>query len=489
MSIAAPLAGEPRSALSAAPTSYAPAPLALALAVFALCAFSPSVLNDGDTFSHIATGQWILEHRAVPHTDPFTFSFAGAPWTAHEWLSEVFLALAYRLAGFAGVMLLTGAAAAMAVYIVTRRTVDRLAGPAGFVLALGSLALIAPGLLARPHILALPCLVVFAAGLMDARESGRKPALGLAGVMWLWANLHGGYAFGLALALLFGLEAVWRADRDQRLAVAQGWVLFFYACLVAALATPSGLDGLLFPFKLLGNSELSGIGEWRPEDFSHPGPMEFFLLALIGFALVKPLRLDLLSAALMVGLIHLSLQHSRHQLLLAVLAPMLLARPVAAALETPAPAPPASRRLALAFLAGGVALAGARLALPVKPLDTAVAPSRALAALPEALKAKNGLNGYGFGGYLICAHVRPFIDGRADMFGPEFLASYRRIAAGDPEAIETAMKRYDIGWTIFPPESAANAALDREAGWRRIYADSHAVVHARAGAEIGLRSD
>ena len=96
MSIAAPLAGEPRSALSAAPTSYAPAPLALALAVFALCAFSPSVLNDGDTFSHIATGQWILEHRAVPHSDPFTFSFAGAPWTAHEWLSEVFLALAYR---------------------------------------------------------------------------------------------------------------------------------------------------------------------------------------------------------------------------------------------------------------------------------------------------------------------------------------------------------------------------------------------------------
>ena len=490
MSVAAPSASEPRTALSAAPINYAPAPLALALAVFALCAFAPAVLNDGDTFSHIATGDWILDHRAVPRTDPFSFTFAGAPWTAHEWLSEVLLALAYRAAGFAGVKLLTGLAAASAAYLVARRAIDRLAGPAGLALALASLALLAPGLLARPHVLALPCLAIWAGALFDARERGRAPPIALAGVMWLWANLHGGYAFGLVLALPIAAESVWRADRDTRLRLAQGWLLFFYASVIAALATPFGLEGLLFPFRLLGNAELANIGEWRPEDFSHPGPMELFLLGLLGLALVKPLRLDALSAVLLVGLVHMSLQHARHEMLLGVLAPMLLAKPIADALQVGPPGKPASRAVTLAFVVAALALAGARLALPMKPLDSAAAPSRALAAVPAALREKPVLNGYGFGGYLIFAHVRPFIDGRADMFGAPFMALYRQLSNGEPEAIEETLKRYDIAWTIFPPSAGAVATLDREPGWRRIYSDTRAVVHAREGAAgVGLRGD
>jgi len=490
MTIAAPLASEPRSALRAAPTNYAPAPLALALAVFAIAAFAPAVLNDGDTFSHVATGNWILDHRAVPHADPFSFTFGGSPWIAHEWLSETLLALAFRAAGWAGVMLITGAAAAAATYIVARRTVDRLAGPAGLVLAFVSLSMLAPGLLARPHILALPCLALWSAALLDARERGKPPPFALAGAMWLWANLHGGYAFGLALALPIGVEAVWRADRDSKLAVAQGWLLFFYASVLAALATPFGVEGLLFPFRLLGNAELANIGEWRAEDFSHPGPLEIFLLGLMALALLRPLRLDLLSAVLMLGVVHMSLQHARHEMLLAVLAPMLLARPISEALQVGPPGKPASRRLTLAFVAATVALAGVRLALPVKAPDNPSAPSRALAAVPAELRAKPVLNGYGFGGYLIFANVRPFIDGRADMFGAPFMALYRRIANGESDAIEDALRRYDIAWTMSPPSAGAVAALDREPGWRRIYSDARAVVHAREGATaVGLRGD
>ena len=42
----------------------------------------------------------------------------GAPWTAHEWLAEVLLAFAFRLGGWSGVALLTGAAVATAALIV-----------------------------------------------------------------------------------------------------------------------------------------------------------------------------------------------------------------------------------------------------------------------------------------------------------------------------------------------------------------------------------
>ena len=112
MSFALPLASDPSNAARAASRPAEAAPLLLALAVLALAAFSAAALNDGDTWSHVATGQWILQHGAVPRADPFSYTFAGAPWTAHEWLSEVLFALAFRAAGWSGVALLTGAAAA-----------------------------------------------------------------------------------------------------------------------------------------------------------------------------------------------------------------------------------------------------------------------------------------------------------------------------------------------------------------------------------------
>ena len=89
------------------------------------------------------------------------------------------------------------------------------------------------------------------------------------------------------------------------------------------------------------------------------------------------------------------------------------------------------------------------------------------------------LNEYGFGGYLIWSHVRPFIDARAELYGDAMLSLYDKLQAGDPAAIETTLARYDIAWTIFPPDARIVAILDREPGWRRLYADAFAVVQVR----------
>ena len=68
------------------------------------------IFDDGDTYWHLATGDWILNHRAIPTTDPFSYTFAGAPWQAHEWLSEVLMALVFRAGGWSGLALLFAAA-------------------------------------------------------------------------------------------------------------------------------------------------------------------------------------------------------------------------------------------------------------------------------------------------------------------------------------------------------------------------------------------
>jgi len=85
-----------------------------------LLALGPQLLNDPDSYSHIAVGRWIIAHGAVPASDPFSFSMHGAPWITFEWLSEIIYAAVYAHSGWNGVVALAAAVAALAVGLLTR---------------------------------------------------------------------------------------------------------------------------------------------------------------------------------------------------------------------------------------------------------------------------------------------------------------------------------------------------------------------------------
>jgi hypothetical protein len=89
------------------------------------------------------------------------------------------------------------------------------------------------------------------------------------------------------------------------------------------------------------------------------------------------------------------------------------------------------------------------------------------------------LNDYGFGGLLIFSGIRPFIDGRADLYGDEDLLAYSAIAGGRGNALDTALCRYDIAWTMFPPSGLVPELLDRTPGWHRLYSDKNVVIQVR----------
>ena len=56
-------------------------PLIIGLAVFIRALAQPiALLNDPDTYLHIAAGRWMLTHAALPVHDPFSHSLAGAAW-------------------------------------------------------------------------------------------------------------------------------------------------------------------------------------------------------------------------------------------------------------------------------------------------------------------------------------------------------------------------------------------------------------------------
>ena len=452
------------------------------IVVGALVSFAPPVLNDADTFWHLAAGRWMIGHAAVPATDPFSFTFAGRPWLAHEWLSEVVMAGAWLAAGWSGVMLLTGLAAG-ALAAVMGRWLLRWLAPLPVIAALAlSFALVAPGMLARPHFLALPVLALWTVSLLGARERAAAPSPWLALVMALWANLHSSFVVGLIIAAAFALEALLdrRAWRVRPLA---GWAAFMALSVIATLATPHGLDGLAFPLKVLSMKTLPFITEWLGPDFMRPTTLELALLAGVLVAFWRGVKLTAVRALILLGLLHMSLQHVRQEVLLGVVAPLILAEPLGRALGRAGPreprwAMPAPQTALAAALM--LAALGLRLVQPQVRVDGPTAPITALAHVPAALRAQPVLNDYDFGGYLIFQGVRPYIDGRADMYGDDFVADDNQIQLGSQSAMDRAIARFRIRWAIVRPDRPLAAALARTPGWKRTYADKYAVVLVKA---------
>ncbi len=468
-----------QQSISQSRTLHIPAvspPWVAAVAMLALTLFAPAVLNDGDTFWHLTAGEWIIAHRTVPHTDPFSFSFAGQPWVAHEWLSEVLMAASFRVAGWSGVLVLTALAAALAMFQLARHLGRWLPAGASLLLLLLAASCIASNLLARPHILALPVLEAWVAGLFIARDKVQAPPWRLLPVMCLWANLHGSFVLGLFLVAPLALEAALAEPAAWRRILAR-WGGFLLAATTAATLTPHGLAGLLFPFQLMGMTELSMLTEWQPTYFDTLQPLELVMAAGLYVALTRGARLPPVRLLLLLALLHLSLHHARHQMLVGVIAPFLVAGPLGAALPAERPGWDARRWRAggLAVMAG---LAALRLLLPVVRVDGITAPVTALAHVPPALAAQPVFNDYNYGGYLIYSHVRPLIDGRADMYGDAFMQRYRLAIMSDKAALEALLSDYGIRWAILERNRPAVGLLDALPHWCRIYADEVAVIHA-----------
>jgi hypothetical protein len=451
-----------------------------ALIAFVVAAFSPSILGDGDSWWHVAAGQWMLDHRTLPRVDLFSYTYAGRAWYAHEWLSEVLYAAAFRAAGWSGVVVLAAGAFAATIGLVHQR-VRRFVSPVSALVATVLLfACIGPSLLARPHLLALPCLAAWTGALLDARTRQAAPHPAWLLLIVVWANLHGSVLLGVALIGPFALEAVIEADTNRFKAL-RDWGGFGIAAALAMVLTPYGIDGAIFLVKLTQMASLARIVEWMPPKFSGFEGTELLLFTGLFLFSYRQVRLPILRLLLLLALTHMALQHQRHQMILAIIGILLCCEAPALQANRPGQHRARSGRWypALAMI-GLLIVTGVRLWMPVTIRESATAPIQAFAHVPIAYRQLPVLNDYGAGGYLIAQGVKPYIDGRTDLYGDAFLKRYYAILDGKPGALEQAIKDYRIAWTILPPGAATLPLLDKLPGWRRIYGDKFAVVHVRA---------
>jgi hypothetical protein len=442
------------------------------------------LLNDPDTYWQIAIGQWILDHGAVPRTDIYSFTMFGQPWISTQWLAQVLLAASYSIAGWAGPVVLAAASIAATFGLLVRFLSRRLTEAASIAFVAAAVALVAGHLLARPHVLALPVMVAWAGGLVAAADRRGAPSFWLLPLMALWANLHGGFVLGLALIAPLGLDAVWNADAPQRRALALRWALFAAAALVASCLTPYGWEALFAARRILNlGAALELIGEWRPANFAHPGALEGAVILGLALAMWRGVTLPPVRLVLVVGFVLMALQHVRNAEVLALLAPMVLAAPLArqfggGADDATRPGSPKGllyAGLAVLVAAGTLAFASVHRFEP----DVRQSPVAAVAALKK-MNFTRVFNDYDFGGYLIANGVATFIDGRTELFGEKFMVDHNA-ASGlmEPGNLFRLLDQYKIEATLMRTQSAATKLLDHMDGWQKVYSDDIATIHVR----------
>jgi hypothetical protein len=436
-----------------------------------------ALLADPDVYLHVAVGRWIIAHGFVPHADVFSFSVPGAPWVPHEWLSEVIFATLYDQVGWVGLVALTGLTFALAMALLARALLIFLAPTYALIGTLTAWGLCAPLVLARPHVLAFPLVVAWTTSLVLARSKDRAPAPFAALLMVLWANLHGGFMIGLVLAALIGGEALFEAkDFHAARRVARNWGAFGLLSIAAAFVTPNGIAGVLLPLDMVRmNFALSFITEWMSPNFQHPQPLEIWLMLFLMGVLFIGIRLPVTRIVMLMVLLHMALTHRRHDTLLGMVTPLLLAPSLAWQLprrpEDGRPLRPSVRLAASAVaIVFAVALTAWRRDVTHEP--DRFTPAAALRAVKQGQIGGPVFNDFNFGGYLIWSGVPTFIDGRADMYGDQFVRRYASRAE-----LPQLLSEYHITWTLLAVGNPDVVVLDRLPGWRRFYADAVAVVH------------
>ncbi|HEU0218687.1 MAG TPA: hypothetical protein VFQ90_18670 [Stellaceae bacterium] len=465
------------------------------LAMLRALAASTALLNDPDTYLHIAAGRWMLTHRALPSPDPFSFSMVGAPWHPSEWLGEIALARIYDLGGWGPVIAAAAACFGVAIGLLCRFLARRIDPLAAALSALAGAVLVLPHLLARPHVFALPLMVLWCGAVFAARDERRRPPWALLWVMLVWTNLHGSFLFGIALAGYLGGEAVLTARGwPERLVIARDWAAFVLAAAAVSLINPNGVTAIIQPFRLMAMPALqSGFGEWQPADLAQFPALAGWVLGAAALVVAGWRSLPWSRLLLLLGLACMAMMHVRHADLLGLVGPLAVAAPLAPRLGAwlgPAATSPLLRGAAslaaparvtgvLAAIALGVAASVPALLRPIDRSHDAVTPQAALAAARDRHLAGPVFNSEAFGGYLAFSGVPAFIDGRVELYGNDFLAAYLAAERGDAAMLSSLLDRYHIAWSLVQAQAPVATALERLPGWRLVHTDDRAVVYAR----------
>jgi hypothetical protein len=475
--------------------------------LFGLLAMTARNATDPDLWWHLRTGQWIVETGHIPHSDPFSFTRDGHAWVSHEWLSEVVFYELWKHIGAAGLIVFSAIITTTGFMLLYRRCL--LCGGekhwAAAATVFGALAS-APSWGVRPQMFTF----TLASLLLWLLESGNKKdrprlLLWIPPLFLLWLNLHAGFALGPALLLAYGIGLImetavgdtpWQQARPIILRV----LLLLLACLALVRLNPSGAQLYRYPFDTLRSPGMrSLIGEWVSPDFHQWLYRPLLLVWLLVLAALASSR-SRPKGRVMVPLLltaFAALDAVRHiPIFVLVAIPVIAAAlPVAASLAVSQRLPDSSRfrplfNGAVVILIGVFALSKwVSLARNQDAREAELYPQKAVAFLQASFLPINDQPRrmfvyYDWGGYAIWKvypEYRVFVDGRADLYGPDVRGDdLLRQAIKTVVDLQTGWRDVLDSWKVeailVPPTCALAQALVLDPNWHAAFSDSKAII-------------
>ncbi len=456
--------------------------------------------GDPDVFWHLITGQWMVDNHRVVSQDLFTFTVAGKQWIDPEYTTEIITYLFFKVGGFTAVSLGFGALTFIAFLLIWRRVrLERtnlfIAALVIGLAALGGAAVWGP----RPQMITFTftCLELF---WLDRYLRGTSRAIyWLPLVMIAWANLHGGFLFGLVpvgvAAFVEVVHWIRRVDGDTHKRRTRNLALIFVGCVAAAVINPHGIH--LYGYVIqpqFSAVQQHFIAEWQSPNFhvlEERGFEAMLLLLPVAFVLRRP---SLWEVCLTAVVTYAALSAVRHSALFIAAEAPLLIWSFTAGWERMALARPIQDWLAprtAALLGGAVAV------LVIAVAGTGVFVHSTLSNQAEATTKNfpvgatdwlvahptvgtHMFNQYGWGGYLInrlypTVNRRVFSFGEATLLGNTVMQQVSDVETGDPDW-QQIFAEYRIDYVIDVPGAPAVLALEVDPQWTKVYDDGLAVI-------------
>jgi hypothetical protein len=469
------------------------------------------LLADADVGWHIRTGEYILDHHAVPHVDLYSFSKPDAAWYAWEWLTDVIYGGLHRMAGLKGIVLMAAILISLFALTLIRRMVSR--GVHMFVAL--AVALLGVGgssmhFLARPHLLTL-LLLSISVWMID--EDRRRPS---ARIWWLvpltilWTNLHGGF---LALIVVLGLAAVGSAIEAWfgfvgTMRDSLRYAKITLACAAASLVNPYGWNLHVHVGQYLRSDWIRNVvQEFQSPSFRSENMLQFEALLLIGLIVagVQFRRWKIVEGLWIVFWAHMALGSVRHApIFITVTAPIIAAQLSAWWNQWSARAKKSSLPGILNLMAAD-ALRGfprtsawpvaavvvlALMGPPVTSIKSMkwpqdfpdfVFPAKIVRAHSDLILRSRVLTTDQWADYLI--YVNPaqkvFIDGRSDFYGPEVGNDYIRLTGGAWDWRQL-MDKYRFNLALLPVDFSITQILKMAPDWRVVEDDGKRILLVRS---------
>jgi hypothetical protein len=471
------------------------------IAVFCsvLAAGSQMLSIDSDLGRHLVIGSYILEKHSIPTHDLFSHTFSNQSRPPYEWLSQLLFALANRFLGLDGVIIFTAIVIALTFALVFQFANRRCGSPIlAFLITFLALGASSIHWLPRPHIITFFFLVIWIETLEQVSQGKPIPLIVFPLMMFLWANLHGGFLFGILAWCAYFAGWVW-ARWQKKADHATGTKLFLagFSSFLASIMTPDLWRNWEAVLNNRSTFILSRTGETMPPNLISASVFPFTLLLGITFILF---------------LINYKTLSARHFFLLAGLGVTALSMarniPLFAIACTPIVCELAKRSLnglkAWGQIEERFSEFGRQPGRGILPLivtfltimffanqhlrtqqtvfhfNPRVFPVQAMNWLEAHPQDGRMLNEFNWGGYILYRswpQQLVFLDSQSDFYGEAFMKKYEQIisARGDWASL---LRNYQVDWVIIPPDLPLSKELTKQ-GWKTAYQDQTAVILVR----------